>query len=396
MKKVNRILSLLAVGVWFASFPLSSVAQDYDDDLYYSPKAAEKKKAEQAAKKAAEARAALRSEWTTVDYPASDSYSAQSTQPLNVDVDAYNRRTTGSQTTAGTAPAQTEDFSYTRRIERYHNPEVVAESGDDELIEYYYATSEASQPEINVYVINDLNPWYSWNYNPWRYGWNSPYWNWNWSWNWGWNDPWFNFSYGWGPSWNWGPAWAWGPSWGWGAWGPSWGPAWGWHPGHGPGHGPGHAPAGGWATNSPGVSRPHGPSYGNGTISANRRPGNLGHAAASVRPSAGQSSSAWDRERPGNMGRPTATVTNKRPGANGNVAAPSNGTRPSNTASRGVRNGNGSSNNNNSSNYRQQSTPSRSTSSFGNGGGGGSFRSSGGGGGSRSTGGGGGGGRGRR
>lgn len=403
MKKVNRILTLLAVGVGLASIPVTSVAQDYDDDLYYSPKAAEKKKAAEAAKRAAEARAALRSDWTTQEYPASDSYTAQSSKPLQMDVDAYNRRTS-EPAPAASQSAPTQDFSYTRRIERYHNPEVVTQSGDEELIDYYYAASEASQPEINVYLISDLNPWYSWNYNPWSYGWNTPYWNWNW--NCGWNfDPWFNVSFGWGSiwgpswSWGWGPSWSWswGPGWGPGiGWGPGWGPAWGWYPGHvpPPGPHPGHYPGGGhWATNSPGASRPHGPSYGNGSVSGNRNPGQVAnHRPASI--------TGWDRERPGNMGRPASTISNNRPGQPGGaISAPSSGSRPSNNASRGYRSSNGSSSssNNSGSSYRQHSSPS-SRSSFGSGSSGGSsYRSSGGGGGSsRSTGGGGGGGRGRR
>lgn len=137
-------------------------------------------------------------------------------------VDEYNRRVPAStpDSVAG-APKSDADFTYTRRLERFHNPDIVAQSGDEELVEYYYATEQPTV--INVNVI-DIDPWNWWGPSwGWRYSsWYSPYWN-----------PYYSF--GWGPSWNWG----WGPSWSWGwggwydpywSWAGGWGPAWGWGP----------------------------------------------------------------------------------------------------------------------------------------------------------------------
>ena len=151
-------------------------------------------------------------------------------------VDEYNRR--GSyKPVAGTSSVDSlgDNFEYTRRIERFYNPDVVSDADDPEVAYLYnYSNDELadathkSPATINIYVDNSdpwnnfwspyyyssawawattpgyYNPWWHYNY-AWGYG---PYWSLNWGWNhhWGWD-------WGWGPSWSWGPGW--GPSWGW-------------------------------------------------------------------------------------------------------------------------------------------------------------------------------------
>ena len=275
---MKKVITALTVLLGFASaMPTALCAQDPYDDLYYSPSKAAKQKKEQE-KKLKEAIEAQTYNYTTVptaDYPAADTYSAGSSKPLNVDVDAYNRRY-ASTTAAAADTAMQEEFAYTRRIERYHNPDVVTASGDTDLIEYYYNTPDRT--DVNIYIVNQ-DPW-AWN-TPWSY-YNPYYWGPRWSFGWGYN-PWFDYGWGWGCGWHdpWHyPAFGWGPSWG-----PSCGP--GWYPPRPP-HGVVAPPRpGGWASSSPGASRPHRPATGIGTT--NRRPG----------------SNTGSITRPGNNGRPS-------------------------------------------------------------------------------------------
>ena len=92
---MKKVITALTVLLGFASaMPTALCAQDPYDDLYYSPSKAAKQKKEQE-KKLKEAIEAQTYNYTTVptaDYPAADTYSAGSSKPLNVDVDAYNRR----------------------------------------------------------------------------------------------------------------------------------------------------------------------------------------------------------------------------------------------------------------------------------------------------------------
>ncbi|MDE6498318.1 MAG: hypothetical protein K2L21_06645, partial [Muribaculaceae bacterium] len=197
---------------------LPAAAQNYDDDIYYNPdKARKAAAAKNAAPKSSNAyitgNAAAAP--ASADYPAADTYTPAAGSGLNMSVDEYNRRGAyAAGAPADSAASETDAFAYTRRIERFHNPDIVAESDDDEFVEYYYATDPVV---LNVNVI-DINPWDWW--GP-RYSWYSPsmwyssYWN-----------PWYNWS--WGPTWNWNFGWGWGgwydPYWSWaGGWGPSWG-----------------------------------------------------------------------------------------------------------------------------------------------------------------------------
>ncbi len=337
MKKITRTLAIL-IAAAMASASVS--AQNPYDDLYYSPSKAakEKKEKEELLRRQ---QAAARS-YSTADYAGADAYTAGSAMPLQIDVDAYNRRSGDPYTGATDSLAAQADYNYTRRLERFHNPEVVTSTGDTELIEQYYSSSAAA-PEVNIYVI-DNDP-FNWNRPAWAWGpsvyypWRYSYWGPSWSFGWGY-DPWFDFS--WGSPW-YGPSWGWG--WGWTS--PGWAPR---PPHHHPGWAPGHGPSHGWAVNSPGASRPHRPSAGASSTSS-RRPsyGNWNYPSSA---------------RPGNMG----TTGNRRPSTsspavsgNSRPSSPSQGSsaRPSNNSRRGS-----GTNSNSNSNYRNPSPSRNSTPAY--------------------------------
>lgn len=369
--KYNDFLGGL-VALAFVSMPLMAMSQDFEDDIYYNP--SKEKKATKPKKNTAPIRYV-----PTQDYPAADTYSFNSASTR--DVDEYNRRyvTTPNDTMARDSAYMSDSFAYTRRIERFHNPDVVASSGDDQLIDYYYSQpSETSS--VNIYVNADpylgwgIYPYYGYyGYRPY-YSYYNPWYSWRWAF-----DPWY-----WGSSWTWG----YDPYW-YGGWGY---PYWAWSspcpPHH---HHHGYGPGSSWYPSSPGSYRPHGTASAGSTSS--RRPGSTYN---------GYSPSGSGMSRPGNMGRgrgnSTVTVpsTTTRPGG----YAPSySGSRPStgyNSGSSRGRYGNSSSS---TESRRSTYTPSRSSSSsgsrgsYGGGSRGGSYGGGSYGGGSH---GGGGGGRGRR
>ncbi len=211
MTKLLNISRRLFPVVIMAAVSLPAAAQNYyDDDIYYD---ASKKKTEKTEAKNKQTSGRTSQSGTNRyaapaqgfgNFNAADTYELPASS-LDVDVDAYNRR---GQFLVSDSVGVTEqgdgDFLYTQRIERFHNPDVVSGSSDEELKDVYAYAMQQPQ-NINVYVI-DNDPW-SW-YGPswsWRYG-NPWYWNtWgpSWSWSWGIYDPY----------WSWGPAW--GPSWGW-------------------------------------------------------------------------------------------------------------------------------------------------------------------------------------
>ena len=189
MKRIARLYAM-AIALAAVAVPCVSAQDYYDDDLYYSPSQAAKARAE-AEKALAAARAAQAAREQAAGLGAADTYTDGSAKPLAMDVDTYNRRN-------GTAPGGTKStlpetgFSYTRRIERFHNPDIVSASGDTTLMDYYYETP--SQQDINVYVINSIDPVGS--YNPWpAYDYlSSPSWSLSWNfapgWSFGWDsDP---------------------------------------------------------------------------------------------------------------------------------------------------------------------------------------------------------------
>ena len=133
--KMSRYIPLV---LGMAALALPAAAQDYEDDIYYNPKA----------KKAAPAKKQSAGSYITgagaADYPAADTYTPAAGAGLQMSVDEYNRHTSGSTAadSSAMAAAGDADFAYTRRIERFHNPDIIAETGDDELAEYYYATEQ--------------------------------------------------------------------------------------------------------------------------------------------------------------------------------------------------------------------------------------------------------------
>lgn len=376
---ITMILSL-------AVLALPAAAQDYDD-IYYNPKK----------KTAPKATAPARTPAAVSDYPASDTYTPSLGDGLQMSVDEYNRHYTSAPDAAELALdslAGTDAFAYTRRLERFHNPDVIAQSGDEELAEYYYATEP--QTVVNVNVI-ELDPWDWW----------GPGWNWAWSWRSPFYPSYWNPYYGYGYNWAWGPTW----SWGWGGWYDpwfGWGPSWSWGPALPP---PGHGPAWGshaWRPSSPGASRPHRTANGSGMANSHR-PGNNGYGAparpgtsarpgSATRPSAGGTtvgrgrfgnsrtgSTGINRTQSGS-GRRATGVRGSSVGSQRSSAGSTNRARNSSSNSNSSRN---NSNNSNWNNSHRSSGSSFGSGSFGGGsrGGGGGF-----GGGSHSSG----GGRGRR
>ncbi len=308
MKATTSRRMLLIAGV-FALLSAGAAAQGYyDDDIYFDASKAKKEKAV----KAAESGVAVRT-----GSSAASVADAQSGSTRNVD--EYNRR--GSyKPVKETATDLGDNFTYTRRIEQFSNPDIVAASNDDEL-KYYYnyaddelagSTGSASPSVINIYVNNP---------DPWEYMWRSYYYPSAWSWavrpSYCYYNPWWGYDW-WGPSWGCGPVW--GSSWGWG-WphhhGPSW--SWGWTPGWG-GWYPSYAPQKpanrpGWG--GPGVSGTHGrpmagssvgrrPSGTRPTVTAGtgRNSGrNSGQAVSGRRPGSSRPASGYnpsDATRPGN------------------------------------------------------------------------------------------------
>ncbi len=225
-----------------------SFAQDWDD-IYYDTgaknksKDTEKKAAITIKKSSGTTSTAARNPYFTVDTQ-KQTKSATSTSPQIVngrDVDEYNRRYTDEQEAyyaeeaaayAAGDSANIEDFAYTDRLVKFHNPELVDSSEDAELIELYYD----NRPTVNLIVGTSFgsyyDPFYWGGYRPYR-SWYRPYgYGWYDSWYTGWYDPWYDPYYSWGYGWygGWHNPWhyTWGcgyPHYGWH--GPSWG-----HHGH--------------------------------------------------------------------------------------------------------------------------------------------------------------------
>ena len=222
-----------------------AVAQDYDD-VYYDTGSSKQKSEKSVKVKTADTNVAGRNPYFTQKSRPTTTPVDTAAQVINGrDVDEYNRRyADDAQQYYADEAASYEvadstsgsDFTYTDRIVKFHNADVVVRSNDPDLIELYYD----NRPQVNIVVGTTLggwygdpfywgvyDPWYSWNwYRPYRYGWYA-----------GWYDPWYSWGWGWGihSAWHYGwydPCW----SWGWGH------PHYAWH-GHGWGGGWNH----GWA-----------------------------------------------------------------------------------------------------------------------------------------------------
>lgn len=285
--------------------PFLAHAQQYEDDIYYNPS-----KKPKTAKNAQTSSTAIQTAnynggtyTPTPDYPAAGTYnySTGSTR----DVDEYNRR--NGYTVADTANLDSalyaDNFTYTRRIERFHNPDVVVSSNDGDVIDYYYNTPSTSSV-TNIYVNAD--PF-------WGYGWNYPYYYPSWRWSWSLN-PWY-----WGPSYSW--SWGYDP-WYWpGGYYPGYNP---WYPGYYPPYRPPYGGGHAWRPATPsGSSRPNRP-VGNVGGSVTRRPGSVAGGSSIT-----GSGSGSTLNRPGNMGRGRYGTPTTRP--SGNIS-----TRPGVSARPGV------------------------------------------------------------
>ena len=340
----KRLMAALIVA---APLACASAQVNFDDDIYFNP-SKDKDKNIEAAKKLKQLEKQRRANavilYPVEDYPAADTYAAEGSSTRSVD--EYNRRgvfgknkATGDTLTM--SAKEFEQFSNTRRIERYYNPAIVTASGDADLEQLYYA----EPAEVNIYVNA---PGYSyWGYPYWSNYWGGWYSPWYGP---GWYSPWYGPSWAWGPSWSW--SWGWGSSWGWGYdpwWGPAWGGGWS-RPYYNPRH-PG-------AVHRPSASRP-----------STYRP------RTGIRPGRHQGTGNYRPSTGGSYRRPSAPSGNYRPSGGNN----NNNNQNYNNYTRPGRNGSGDS-------YRQHSGGSTYRQSSG-----GSFRSNSGGG--RSTGGGGGRGR---
>ena len=128
------------------------------------------------------------------------------------DVDEYNRRYTYDDYGYGVAytteevedTVETEDFEYTERVRRFHNPAVIITSDNEDAVDLYVYTRD----DVNLVVGAPYyyGGWWGWGYDPWlwcdwyydpyyyfyypwrRSYWYScywPYWGWGWGWTWG-------------------------------------------------------------------------------------------------------------------------------------------------------------------------------------------------------------------
>ncbi len=365
LRRFYFIALLLAATIAASAATAPSSWDDEEDDIYYNP-SKDNSHSSINNKAVNNANAGYNQTPNIVaNYPDPATYTPQSSG-LNMDVDAYNRH--GQFLVSDSLPADSLDstldsYAYTKRIERFSNPDIVSGSGNQDLIDSYY-----SQPasNINVYMV-DASPWSIWPYSSWYtpwYSWYGP--SWSMSWNFGWYDPWYSWSWGWGPSY-------------WPGYYPGYWPGYwpdyypGWHPGPVPPHYHDH-----WAVNPSGASRPHSPAGGSST--AGRRPGAISAGASGF-------------SRPGNMGQTRR---------NGAYSPANQTTRPASTGNnnnglnlnRGRYNSSNVGTNSNSTRRNSWGNSNPSNTSRGNSG---SYRSSGGGsrsthgsGGSHSTGGGGG------
>lgn len=202
----------------------------YDDDIYYD--ASKVQKVDKKKK-------------SNLDYDGSDVYNVNGT--MTVDVDTYNRRNLNSVVdTSGIDSLASKDFLYTRRIERFYDPDVVKNSGDSVLIAYYNNSLDDEDVDVNIY-LGGSPYWTPYGY---RYNWYGyPYWSSS-----------FYWDYWYGPSWTWNysPYWSW---YGW--WGSSWYPGPSYYPPYHPHHPPhyGYNPAINRRPASPGAYRPVRPGY---------------------------------------------------------------------------------------------------------------------------------------
>ncbi len=209
-----RQFALLSLAV---AFTHSAIAQNHDD-IYYDSSKDEKKNVTGDAKEnvvIVDVNPENINQDVVFDYFSDDQTANWHNNIVeNRDVDEYNRRDVslvqdsllaGDTISIDTTMMSGDSFQYTERIRRFHNPDIIIESNDDELVDLYVYT----RPEVNLvigtptYYVSPFSSglyFSSWAYDPWFYDFYYP-----------WYDPWYYR-----PSWYWSWSW-WGPSW----WGPS-------------------------------------------------------------------------------------------------------------------------------------------------------------------------------
>ncbi|MCM1519498.1 MAG: hypothetical protein NC098_01780 [Lachnoclostridium sp.] len=386
---MNALRAILSSALALSALCVVSAQSLYDDIYYDSSKAK---------KTTASAPAFSYSTDLPAYYPA-DTYTVSSSRDISVD--DYNRRGVFASEPL-TADTTETDFTYTRRIESFYNPEIVSGSGDSDLTSLYY-----SEPTtVNIYVNTPSAYWgydYFYPSTALAFGW-GPFWSASWRWNspWYWNswyDPYWSWSWGWGPSWGW--------TWGWNR--PGWnGPVAHWNPRHPgniarPGYRPGNVrPSdglrpgiGGSSVHRPGTTVDTG-GFRPGTAVGATRPGTT-VGTGGYRPATGTGSfrpGATETVKPGAVPstttvRPGTVNSGSRPGVSGTTTRPAN-TNTNNSYSRPA-----NTNNNNYNYSRPSNTNGGRSGSFGSGSFGGSRGSGSSFGGSRGGGGGSAGGRGR-
>lgn len=373
----------------------ASAFDDDDDDIYYNPSKSKKTETTKAKTAAEAGYYYVPNQVVNYQDPALNQPTGTG---LPVDVDAYNRHgqflVQGDSITLDQFIADEDAFAYTRRIERFHNEDIVNGSDDQELIDYYY-NQPATTADVNIYVVNS-DPW-GWNtWNTWGgyYPWYSPYSSY-------WYNPyWYNSFYG--PSWNF--SWGYDPWYSWsfapGYWSPGyWGPGY-WGPGYiGGGFRPYPTKPSNVAINNPGSSRPHAAAGSSSGSTIGRRPGAIsvgasnpvtrpGSAATSPNRYTGTITPGTAASRPG-MSTGSGASTNLNRGRGSITTTPSNTprqmntttTRPASNSSSSRPGWNSSSSSSSSSRSSYNSGSSRSTGgsgfgggSRGNGSGGGSTR----------------------
>lgn len=188
--RIAKISALLAAAVLLPA--MANAQSYYDDDIYYDSSKAKQKVKEQKQQKATTQRPVAVQRTSIADYPAADMYNFDSGSTRNVD--EYNRH--GQFLVPDTVIADSitpQSFAATRRLEAFHNSDIVTGSDDVDLQAMYYADQPTSN--VNIYLVND-----------WAY----PYWS--TSWTWGIGSPWYSLRWGWNSPW-YDPYWAWGPSW---------------------------------------------------------------------------------------------------------------------------------------------------------------------------------------
>lgn len=185
--KLSILMSLLL------TVSLVITAQGYDD-IYYNSSNSKKKETKKTNAKKTEA---SQVDNNSIDY--NDTFIGFNN---NRDVDEYNRRNITRDTLGvdSTTMDEYEDFAYTDRIRRFHNPSVIVEANDPEITELYYNTT----PTVNLIIGTPSywNPYWDWNwgYYDWTWGW-SPYNRWR-VFHSAWYSPWY-YDWGWSFGWTW-------------------------------------------------------------------------------------------------------------------------------------------------------------------------------------------------